>query len=66
MVYFLNEQFGRHEEELVPNRNTHEELLIRKEKSWRTGDYISIEIKRGSKKTGSKTETGAGRNVSEM
>ena len=48
MVYFLDGTNGPYKEEIVSNINTGEKLSIRKEKSFRTGDYTSIEIKRGA------------------
>ena len=70
MVHSLNEapiNYIPHQEVVsMSNKNTGEKLTIRKKKSFwpGSGEYDSIEIKRGGKKTDSKTGTGATRNVS--
>ena len=52
MVCFHIKQDGRsfYEKEIVSNKNTCEELTISKGIGSHSGDYTSIEIKRGAKK----------------
>ena len=57
MVYSLDEwpsewsQMNAHEEEIVSNKNTGEDISICKRQVYHNGSLTSIEIKRGANKT---------------